>query len=171
MKMDNNKAIQTYLDYKNKYVDVALQSDLSRTDEKFKKNGLYSSPQHLDERNKVVKYADEEKKRLEEQLQDTSHRQESWMDTAEKVFNFTVNCRYWFNNDTKDEKRVIAGAFGLNLTLEDRLLRYGLLKPFELIKQAADTLKDDAKKIEPKKRTIIAGQSYYFDSQNPFWGG
>ncbi len=67
-------------------------------------------------------------------------------------------------------KRSIVATIGLNLTLDNKKLRCELLKPFERIKEAADIMKEDAKKIIPKKRTVIEGQSYYFNPQNPFWG-
>lgn len=97
--------------------------------------------------------------------------QDNWLDTAEKAFNFAAHARYWLEKGDIEEKRTIAAAFGLNLTLDNRLLRYDLLKPFELIKDAADTMKKDAKKVRPQERTVITGQEYYFDSRNPFWGG
>lgn len=112
-----------------------------------------------------------DRRRLEEELQGMGQTQDNWLDTAEKIFNFAAHARYWFEKGTLEDKRTIASAFGLNLTLENRLLRCDLLKPFELIKQAANTLKDDAKKVSTQERTVIAGQSYYFNPQNPIWGG
>ena len=112
-----------------------------------------------------------DRKRLEEELQGMGQNQDNWLDTAEKVFTFAAHARYWFGQGTLEEKRTIASAFGLNLTLDNRLLRYDLLNPFEMIKEASDTLKDDAKKVRTQERTVIAGQSYYFNPQNPFWGG
>lgn len=112
----------------------------------------------------------EDRKRLEKELQGMGVNQDNWLDTAEKVFNFAVHARYWLEKGTLEERRTIAAAFGLNLTLDNRLLRYDLLKPFERIKEAADIMKDDAKKVSPQKRTVIAGESYYLDQQNPLWG-
>lgn len=112
----------------------------------------------------------EDRKKLEDELKGMGQSQDSWLDTAEKAFNFAAHARYWLEKGTLEEKRTIAAAFGLNLTLENRILRYDLLKPFELIKEASDVLKDDAKKVEPNKRTVIADQSYYFNPQNLFWG-
>lgn len=117
---------------------------------------------------KVLYQAD--RKKLEDELKGMGQSQDSWLDTAEKAFNFAAHARYWLEKGTLEEKRAIAAAFGLNLTLENRILRYDLLKPFELIKDASNVLKDDAKKVEPNKRTVIADQSYYFNPQNPFWG-
>jgi len=113
----------------------------------------------------------EDRKRLEKELQGIGISQDNWLDTAEKAFNFAAHARYWLEKGTLEEKRTIAAAFGLNLTLENRLFRYDLLNPFERIKEAADKMKDEAQKVSPQKRTVIAAQSYYFDSQNPFWGG
>lgn len=112
-----------------------------------------------------------DRKGLEKELQGMGQSQDSWFDTAEKVFNFAAHARYWLEHGTLYERRTIAAAFGLNLTLDNRLLRYDLLKPFERIKEAADVLKDDATKVSPHKKTVIAGQSYYLDPQNPVWGG
>lgn len=112
-----------------------------------------------------------DRKRLEEELQGMGQKQDNWLDTAEKVFTFAAHARYWFEKGTLEEKRTVASAFGLNLTLDNRLLRYDLLNPFEMIKEASDTLKDDAKKVSTHERTVIAGQSYYFNPENPIWGG
>ncbi len=113
----------------------------------------------------------EDRKRLEKELQGIGVSQDNWLDTAEKVLIFSRYARYWLEKGTLEEKRTIAAAFGLNLTLNNRLLRYDLLKPFERIKEAHDVLIKDAEKVSPQKRTVIAGQSYYIDQQNPFWGG
>ncbi len=111
-----------------------------------------------------------DKKKFEEELQSLSVSQNSWLDTAERVFTFSRYARYWLEQGTLEEKRTVAAAFGLNLTLDNRLLRYDLLKPFERIREAADKMKDEAIKVRPQERTVIAGQSYYFNPQNPFWG-
>lgn len=112
-----------------------------------------------------------DRKRLEKELEGMGQKQDNWLDTAEKVFNFAAHARYWLEKGTLEEKRTIASTFGLNLTLDNGLLRYDLLNPFERIKEASNILQDDAKKIEPDKRTVIASQSYYLNPQNPLWGG
>lgn len=110
-------------------------------------------------------------KELEGQLQGQTQIQGNWLDTAEKVFDFATNARYWFNEGTINQKRSIVATIGLNLTLEDGLLRCDLLKPFEVIKQGAEMLKNESKKIEPSERIIITAQSSSSEYSNPFWGG
>ncbi len=111
-----------------------------------------------------------EKKHLEEQLQGQSQRQENWIDTAESVFHFASNARHWFNEGTMNQKRSIVSAVGLNLVLEDGLLRCDLLKPFELIQQGSEMLKNEAKMFEPKNSAIGTVQTSYSAHSNPFWG-
>lgn len=112
-----------------------------------------------------------EKKRLEDQLQGDSQRQDNWLDTAEQIFHFATNARYWFNEGTINQKRSIVSTIGLNLTLADGLLRCDLLKPFEVIKQGAEMLKSEVKRIEPNERIVITTQPNTSEYSNPFWGG
>lgn len=158
-----NNHLQVSLNAVTRKLDNLLTKYLS---DENKDGGLISDAEYKQQ--KALYQAD--RKKLEEELQGVGLSQDNWLDTAEKVFNFAAHSTYWLEHGTLDERRTIAAAFGLNLTLENRLLRYDLLNPFELIKEAADTLKEDAKKVSPQESTVIAGQSYYFDQQNPFWG-
>ena len=112
----------------------------------------------------------EEKHGLEEQLDGANGQQENWLETAERVFHFATNARYWFNEGTLEQKRAIVQAIGLNLTLDDKLLRCDLLKPFESIQKGAEMLKDEVQRIEPKNKIGTAIQSSYTEYTNPIWG-
>ncbi len=156
--------LQASLNAATKRLDNLLMKYLS---DENKDGEIISDTEYKDQ--KISLLAD--KKRLEEELQGMSARQDSWLDTAEKVFTFSRYARYWLEEGTLEEKRTIAAAFGLNLTLDNRLLHYDLLKPFERVKEAHDILVKDAEKVSPQERTVIAGESYYLDQQNPLWGG
>lgn len=112
----------------------------------------------------------QEKQKTEELTGGYSKKQQDWMKTAEEAFDFVVHARKRFEKGTKEVKREIASAFGLNLTLDNRLLRYDLKNQFATIKKAADRMKDPLNKIEPVRKIVVEGQTYHFDSANPLWG-
>lgn len=112
-----------------------------------------------------------ERQKLEEQLKSMGYVQDNWIDTAEKVFDFAKNARYWFNNGAKDQKRAIVSAIGLNLILDNRLLRCDLPKPFEVIKQGVEMLKTEPLKIEPDDNAVTPVRLTYSEHQSPVWGG
>lgn len=89
-----------------------------------------------------------EKANLENQLKSMSITQDSWMDTAERVFNFAVNARHWFSRG-KEEKRTIARALGLNPILDNKILRLELIKPLESIAEIVPLDEKAIKRIEP----------------------
>lgn len=165
--IQNRESINNHLQVSLNVVTRKLDNLLTKYLSDENKNGEIISDAEYKQQKALFQ---EDRKNLEDELKGMGQSQDSWLDTAEKTFNFAAHARYWLEKGTLEEKRTIAAAFGLNLTLENRILRYDLLKPFELIKEASDVLKDDAKKVEPENRTVIAGQSYYLDPQNPFWG-
>jgi len=113
----------------------------------------------------------QEKQKTEELTGGYSKKQQDWMKTAEEAFDFVVHAQKRFENGTKEVKREIASAFGLNLTLDNRLLCYDLKNQFAIIKKAADRMKDPLNKIEPVRKIVVEAQTYHFDSANPLWGG
>lgn len=156
-------------------ISTALSSVKRRLDSLFSKyisennaNGELITDQEYKEQKELLLL---EKKRLEDELTGLGYKQEDWLDHLEKTFSFASSAKVKFDDGTKDEKRAILSSIGLNLVLDNRLLRYDLLKPFELIREGANELKKDAKRIEPKGRTDLTTQIYYHDIRNPFWGG
>lgn len=113
----------------------------------------------------------EEKYSLEEQLKAYSVRQDSWLDTAEKTFNFAVNARYWFAKGYKDTKRTILNAIGLNLKLDNKILLLELAKPYDLIGEAAILLNKPYERIEPAKQADTARNINSIEYDISKWGG
>ena len=111
-----------------------------------------------------------EKKKVEELISGCSKKQKDWMETAEKAFDFVLYARKRLETGTKEVKKEIASAFGLNLTLNNKLLHYDLKNEFACIKEAADMLRNPLNKIEPTKKIVTESQTYYFDPANPLWG-
>lgn len=138
-----------------KYLSDANKSGALITDEEYKQ---------------VKEYIQTEKRSLLEQLQGVSSKQDMWMDTAEKAFHFAIHARYWFEHGSKEEKRTILAALGLNLILENKKLRLDLLKPFESIQEAASLLKNELKWLEPSKQTDTVTKSPILHPLNPVWG-
>lgn len=112
-----------------------------------------------------------EQKELEEQVKGIRARQELWLETSELVLNFSKQATQWFDAGTKEQKRSIASAFGLNLLLDDGLLRLNMLKPFERIQEASAKMREDSRAIEPVDYADKSIQTYHFDPSNPYWGG
>ncbi|MDP3888807.1 MAG: hypothetical protein Q8Q24_02070, partial [bacterium] len=57
-----------------------------------------------------------ERSGLEERLSVMGRKLEDWLDTAERVFNFVKNARYWLEHGTVEDKRTILTGLGLHPT-------------------------------------------------------
>ncbi len=164
LETDSRKDIQNNLHNSITNIDKKLDNLLYKYLSDQNKNGeLISDEMYLEMKERLLK----EKETLSQQLAGADERQEHWMDTAEKVFNFSRNARYWFTNGTKSQKRAILLAIGSDLILDNGLLRYNLLKPFEAIKDLANVLNDEGGKFGPYDKidtTTKKGTSGY---ENP----
>lgn len=112
----------------------------------------------------------QEQKELGEQIRAIGVRQETWLNTSELVLNFCKQARAWFDIGNLEQKRTIASAFGLNLTLDNRLLHVELLRPFEKVKEAAKEMREEAKRIVPVDQTDKSSKTYVFSPENVYWG-
>ena len=167
VELDNRNVIEDNIQNKLKQVNIELDNLLKMYISVENKNKtLLSTNSYISKKDELSK----EKGKIEELISGCSKKQQDWMETAEKAFDFVLYARKRFEIGTKEVKREIASAFGLNLTLENRLLRYDLKNEFAYIKKASDMLKDPLNKIEPVKKIVAEGQTYYFDSANPVWG-
>src|SRR3989344_1059384 len=158
-----NISVQANFNTATKKLDNLLSKYLSEVN----KNGELISDEEY-KRQKVLLL--DEKKKAEEILKGYSNQQDNWLNTAEKSFNFVLTAREKYKNGTKEEKREIVTSFGLNLILDNKILRLDLKKPFGKIQEASKRLQNPSDKIEPTKRIVREGQTYYFDSANPLWG-
>eukprot|EP01047_Picozoa_sp_COSAG01_P070486 COSAG01_NODE_10697_length_2102_cov_2.668997_1_plen_104_part_00 len=70
-----------------------------------------------------------EKVHLEQLIQDTYYRFDTWLEKAETLLSFSESAKQRFDNGKLDEKKQIIQALGQRLTLTDRTLQIELKKP------------------------------------------
>ena len=70
---------------------------------------------------------------LKLKLNRTEDRAQEWLELTEKTFVFARYASYWFKNGSKQQKREIAQAIGLNFILKDKKLSFQVQKPFQII--------------------------------------
>lgn len=109
---------------------------------------IYTDAEYINLKNTLK----EEKLKLETQIQQQNKRQDTWMDNAEKAFNFVKHCRYWFKHGTKQEKRAIFQCMSSYPILKDKKLSFQLQKPFEAIKKLAELTNGENKWFVPRKQ-------------------
>ncbi len=62
---------------------------------------------------------------IEEQLKANKYSSHNWIELAEKTFDFACHARYWFQNGTLEDKKIILQTIGgSNLSLKDKQLRF-----------------------------------------------
>ncbi len=108
-----------------------------------------------------------EKARLEAVLDDTAGRVETWLDTAEKVFDFACHAREWFANGTPEQKGQILQALGSNLVLKDKKLNIHLKKHFSWIEKVSGGFPEVRATFEPEKNGLNKGEMEPLYSKNP----
>lgn len=112
----------------------------------------------------------QERSTLEERLSAMGQKLEDWLDTAERVFNFVKNARYWLEYGTVEDKRTILTGLGLHPTLHNKTLRINLLKPIEVVGEAQRLLADHPLPIAPGEYTDSTPQNANMLLQNPLLG-
>lgn len=152
--------VQANLNATTRKLDNLLSKYLSEVN---KDGSIISDEEYKAEKAKLVK----ERKQLEESLQGYGQQQDKWMNTAEKAFNFVLTAREKFTNGSKEEKRLILTTFGLNLTLDNGIVRLEYLKPYGKIHEVSEILQSNFGKFEPSDRIVRKGQTFFFDRQNP----
>ena len=112
----------------------------------------------------------EEKHKYEELLKDTSHRQETWLDRAEKLFDFAKTARERFENGTLDDKREILSTLGSNLLLSQRTLKVPFDNDLAMLLEVAPEVQALHNRLEPLQ---VAGKSITWEdyyNKNRKWG-
>ena len=108
---------------------------------------------------------------LEDQLQTSHNNLDYASDNTEKTLTFSHRAQYWFENGSRDQKRVILTTLDLNPTLDMGFLRLNLLKPFEYIKETKKEIQEEKWRIEPSIWREALIQRYYLRLENPFVSG
>ena len=156
-------SVQASLNAVTKKLDILLSKYLSEANEK---GEIISDEEYKFQKEKLHN----EKAKLEESLTNYSNKQDNWLHTAEKAFDFALTAKEKFKTASKEEKREMVTTFGLNFILVNRKLHLDYLKPFGKVKEASERLQDPSNKITPVNEIVVKGQKFYFDRHSPLWG-
>lgn len=89
-----------------------------------------------DEFNKKKLSVTQEKARLQELLNDTDTRVDSWLTVADRVIKFSGDAKEAFENKGLQAKKIILAALGSNLLFKDKILEIDVqnaLLPMQLV--------------------------------------
>ncbi len=138
-----DNSLQVALRFVTNKLDTLFDNYISPNN---KNHELISEEQYKIKRQELTK----EKIQLEEQIKAQSRNQDQWLDTAEKIYNFARNARYWFEHGTKQQKREIALALGSNPIFTNRIALFDDLKPLLAMKKVVTYAKTKGEQLEPK---------------------
>jgi hypothetical protein len=122
-----------------------------------------------EEFNKKKSTVTQEKARLQELLNDTDNRVDSWLDVAHRVIKFSEDAKEAFENKGLQAKKIILAGLGSNLLLKDKILDIDVqnaLLPMQLVSSGA---KIKTNRLEPVKVSLNKEKSRAFGSANPTW--
>ncbi len=108
-------------------------------------NELMTNEEYISDKKKI----EDEITLLEKRLNTVDNKIEEANDQTNKTLNFAHRCRYWLENGTHEERRTIVSTLGSNLTLNQKLLRLELLKPFEYTRRISGELLLSDYQFEP----------------------
>lgn len=65
-----------------------------------------------------------EQGKINEKISDADTGAKNWLELMEDLYNFCRHVRYWFNNGTLEDKKIILRTIGSNLLLKDKILYF-----------------------------------------------
>ncbi|MBU1864270.1 MAG: recombinase family protein [Candidatus Omnitrophica bacterium] len=126
---------------------------------------LISNEEYLAAKSEPIK----EKVRVGERLQDSDHRADSWIDVAERTFNFAAYAKERFRIGTLEEKKIIFTALGSNFILKDKKLDAKIRLPFIKVKECLSRVEAEAGRLELLQSGVQSGEGVPVLSQNSSW--
>ncbi len=129
--------------------------------------GDVSQEEYRKHKEKLIK----EKTKYDELINDTSHRVEAWLKTAEDAFSFAETAVERFKTGSLDDKREILACLGSAIILKDRSLEITLQKPLHLFPEVAPEVQKLHNRLEPLQSEAPQRfwEAHY--AQNKKWGG
>lgn len=94
-----------------------------------------------------------EKKELEEKMNQTGDRVSQWVELSERTFNFARYAKYWFENGDLETRKQILLSLSSNLTLKDKIIGINLTKPLQYIIELKNLDEEKYVVFEPKDLT------------------
>ena len=122
-----------------------------------------------EEFNKKKSSVTQEKARLQELLNDTDNRVDSWLDVAHRVIRFSEDAKEAFENKGILAKKMLLAGLGSNLLLKDKILGIDVqnaLLPMQFVSSGVNSKNDT---FEPPKIGLNKEKSRAFGSANPTW--
>ena len=122
-----------------------------------------------DEFNKKKSSVTQEKARLQELLNDTDNRVDSWLDVAHRVIKFFEDAKEAFENKGILARKMLLAGLGSNLLLKDKILGIDVqnaLLPMQFVSSGVNSKNDT---FEPIKIGLNKEKSRAFGSANPTW--
>jgi hypothetical protein len=129
---------------------------------KMRLRDLLTDEEFSEQKAKLLK----ERAHLKEKFEDTEHQVDSWLALSEKAFTFANRAKYWFENGTLEDKKMILEAIGSNLFLKDKKLTIQAKKPFLIIEKGLEEIKLQDIRLEPlgigsiKAQTDLCGVGF-----------
>ena len=100
-------------------------------------------------------------------MNDTGHRVDNWLDTAEKTFGFACNARSKFAEGSNEEKGQILQIIGSNLFLKDKKLCIQASKTLAMIENVVRDVPQTRGTFEPKNKGQNERELKRFYSKSP----
>ena len=89
-----------------------------------------------------------ERAKLKEKIGDFEHRADRWLELTEKAFNFACYAKYWFENGSLEDKKIILQTVGSNFILKDKRLSIELKNPWIIIRKGLEEAEQEMGRLE-----------------------
>ncbi|OGR56807.1 MAG: hypothetical protein A2034_03145 [Elusimicrobia bacterium GWA2_38_7] len=109
--------------------------------------------------------------KAEELLKDDSHRAETWLDRAEKLFQFAETAKKRFEEGDLQTKKEILSCLGTNFEFSVRTLRLSTRKPLVYLQKLAPEVRAIHNRLEPLNHADYRERLENLYASNPAWGG
>jgi site-specific DNA recombinase len=113
----------------------------------------------------------QEKHRIEEALRDKGQSFEEWMSICERVFDFAIHARCWFEEGDWETKRMVLSSLGSNLTLLNKKVAINLQNPalvaIRSTKKQLPEASPDFDSLEPKKDHEFSNRNRHLEDSIP----
>ena len=134
---------------------------------KMRLRDLLTDDEYLEQKAELLK----ERFGLKERLEDSEHRADSWLALTEKTFVFANRAKYWFENGTLEDKKMILEAIGSNLLIKDKKLFIQAKKPFLIIEKGLEQMKLKNVRLEPLINGLTKAPMTAYAQQNSYLHG
>lgn len=122
-------------------------------------NGEITETEYAQKKSKLM----QEKDQYEQELGNTSRRQDEALELAEKTFYFVCRSRTWLQKGNKIDKRdvlkTLCTVLGSNLVFKDKILHIQAPEPFEIIRRSLTSPQAKNGRFEPNKSLVNKKQN------------